>query len=183
MKFYLGAFGLGLVFIVLAYDYSARVTLTKQLDAEHASYERLRTEVGAIHVQLESLVADPTKIPDDIALSGHTIVFANMIGPTAPSAGAPVVQAPPARSVALPAPPPPPPQGFLNINSIPPSTCILDGNYLGATPRVKLSVKPGTHTVQFVNADQGVSKTISVAVAAGETKQAVARLDRSVDGL
>jgi serine/threonine-protein kinase len=87
-----------------------------------------------------------------------------------------------------PAPPPPPAdngdegaasasEAFLNINSIPPSTCFLDGRSLGSTPRVHISVKPGTHTVKFVNSDQGLSKTISVSVGAGETKPAVAKLN------
>ena len=61
--------------------------------------------------------------------------------------------------------------------SIPPSTCFLDGQALGTTPKVHVTVKPGAHTVKFVNADQGLTKTISVTVGAGETKPAVARLN------
>jgi hypothetical protein len=38
-------------------------------------------------------------------------------------------------------------------------------------------VKPGTHTVKFINAEQGLSKTVSVSVGAGETKPAVAKLN------
>lgn len=87
--------------------------------------------------------------------------------------------------VAPPPPPPPPPQpatggggdAFLNINSIPPSTCFLDGKALGSTPKVGVKVSPGVHTVKFVNSDQGLTKTISVKVNAGETKPAVAKLD------
>jgi serine/threonine-protein kinase len=67
-------------------------------------------------------------------------------------------------------------EGFLNINSIPPSTCFLDGRSLGSTPKVHVSVKPGAHTVKFVNADQGLTKTLSVNVGPGETKPAIARL-------
>jgi serine/threonine-protein kinase len=68
-------------------------------------------------------------------------------------------------------------EAFLNINSIPPSTCILDGRSLGTTPKVHIQVKPGSHTVKFVNADEGLTKTISVSVGAGETKPAVAKLN------
>jgi hypothetical protein len=68
-------------------------------------------------------------------------------------------------------------EAFLNINSIPPSTCFLDGRSLGSTPKAHVTVKPGTHTVKFVNSDQGLSKTISVTVGAGETKPAVAKLN------
>jgi serine/threonine protein kinase len=68
-------------------------------------------------------------------------------------------------------------EAYLNINSIPPSTCFLDGRSLGSTPKAHITVKPGTHTVKFVNSDQGLSKTISVTVGAGETKPAVAKLN------
>jgi len=67
-------------------------------------------------------------------------------------------------------------EGFLNINSIPPSTVFLDGRQLGPTPKVHVSVSPGPHQVKFVNAEQNLQKTISVAVNAGETKLAVAKL-------
>lgn len=106
----------------------------------------------------------------------------------APVAAAPVAAVPapapaPVRQAAAPAPAPPPAataevgEAFLNINSIPPSTCFLDGHSLGSTPRVHVSVKPGTHVVKFINADQGLTKTVSVSVGAGETKPAVAKLN------
>ncbi len=68
-------------------------------------------------------------------------------------------------------------EGFLNINSIPPSACFLDGRALGSTPKVHITVKPGAHTVKFVNSDEGLTKTVSVSVSAGETKPAVAKLN------
>jgi hypothetical protein len=68
-------------------------------------------------------------------------------------------------------------EAFLNINSIPPSTCFLDGRALGSTPKVHITVKPGAHTVKFVNSDEGLTKTVSVSVGAGETKPAVAKLN------
>jgi serine/threonine-protein kinase len=67
-------------------------------------------------------------------------------------------------------------EGFLTINSIPPSTCFLDGRSLGATPKVHVAVKAGSHTVKFVNAEEGLTKTMTVSVGAGETKPAVAKL-------
>ena len=66
---------------------------------------------------------------------------------------------------------------FLNINSLPPSVCYLDGKEIGESPRMHVSVTPGPHVVTFVVPDQGVSKTISVTVDAGETKLATARID------
>jgi serine/threonine-protein kinase len=68
-------------------------------------------------------------------------------------------------------------ESFLNINSIPPSTCFLDGRSLGSTPRIHVSVKPGSHTVKFVDSDDGLTKSVSVSVGAGETKTAATKLN------
>jgi hypothetical protein len=112
-------------------------------------------------------------------------VTASPVTNYAPAAPAPRPEPPPAPAPA-PAPAAAAPasdnggggsEAFLNINSIPPSTCFLDGRSLGPTPKGHISVKPGTHTVKFVNSDQGLTKTISVTVGAGETKPAVARLN------
>ncbi len=99
---------------------------------------------------------------------------------------------PPPAAAPAPAPAPPPPtaasparpaadttgsDAYLNINSIPASTCFLDGRSLGSTPKMNVTVKPGTHTVKFVNSEQGLTKTVSVTVGAGETKPAVAKLN------
>ncbi len=105
-------------------------------------------------------------------------------------APAPAYNPPPSYQAAAPAPRPAPQaqsggdtggggggEAFLNINSIPPSTCILDGKSLGSTPRIHVSVKPGSHTVKFVDSDDGLSKTIFVNVGSGETKPAVAKLN------
>jgi serine/threonine-protein kinase len=67
-------------------------------------------------------------------------------------------------------------EAFLNINSLPPSTCFVDGKPLGATPKVHVSVSPGTHQVKFVNAEQGLTKTITVSVKAGEVGAAITKL-------
>ncbi len=67
-------------------------------------------------------------------------------------------------------------EGFLNINSLPASQVTLDGKLLGNTPKVHVSVPAGSHTIVFTNNDQGLKKQISVSVAAGETKPAIARL-------
>jgi len=66
-------------------------------------------------------------------------------------------------------------QAYLNINSIPASSVILDGRPIGSTPKLKYPVSAGSHSVLFVNVDQGFKKQISVSVGAGETKAAVGR--------
>lgn len=67
-------------------------------------------------------------------------------------------------------------EAFLNINSLPASTVVLDGKPLGPTPKIKVSVTPGAHTIMFVNAEQSLKKSITVDVKAGETKAAFAKL-------
>jgi hypothetical protein len=67
-------------------------------------------------------------------------------------------------------------EATLKINSIPPSTVVLDGKPLGATPQLNVTVSPGTHTILFVNAELSLKKTITVTVKAGEVKAAVAKL-------
>jgi serine/threonine-protein kinase len=71
----------------------------------------------------------------------------------------------------------PPAVAYLNINSIPPSSCFLDGRPLGNTPRPGVQVTPGSHTVRFVNSELGLTKTIGVTVGPGETKLAAAKLN------
>ena len=67
-------------------------------------------------------------------------------------------------------------EAFLNINSLPASSVVLDGKPLGPTPRVHVSVPAGAHTITFINAEQSLKKTITVNVGAGETKAAFAKL-------
>ena len=67
-------------------------------------------------------------------------------------------------------------ESFLDINSMPSSSVVLDGKPIGNTPRLHVPVSPGTHAVLFVNAEQGLKKTVSVSVGAGETKKAIAKL-------
>lgn len=56
----------------------------------------------------------------------------------------------------------------LNINSIPPSTVVLDGRPLGPTPKIGVKVTAGSHTVVFINGSE--RKISSVTVGAGQTK-------------
>jgi serine/threonine-protein kinase len=67
-------------------------------------------------------------------------------------------------------------EAFLNINSIPPSSCFLDGRPLGMTPQ-HVSTSPGPHQVKFVNSELGLSKIIGVNAEAGKTKLAAAKLN------
>jgi eukaryotic-like serine/threonine-protein kinase len=64
---------------------------------------------------------------------------------------------------------------LLHLSSIPPSTVILDGKALGASPRRSISVWAGTHTVLFRSADGETKKTL-VTCAPGETRAVDVRL-------
>jgi serine/threonine-protein kinase len=64
--------------------------------------------------------------------------------------------------------------GTLNINAIPVSNVLLDGRPMGQTPKMGVSVPPGSHTVMFVNSDYG-RKSKSVTVDAGKTQTVVVK--------
>ncbi len=65
----------------------------------------------------------------------------------------------------------------LNFNSIPVSNVVFDGRPLGGTPKLGYSAPPGSHTVIFINADEG-KKVTSVTCKAGETKTVAVRLSQ-----
>jgi PEGA domain-containing protein len=126
--------------------------------------------------------ADPASVPERLMPLpaefdvGSLPSVAERMAPTPPNIAARL----PASTASRPTATPTPTQGgegFLKINSIPPSTCFLDGRQLGSTPITNVSVTPGTHVVTFVDFAQQHTKTVSVTVDAGETKLAVATLD------
>ena len=65
--------------------------------------------------------------------------------------------------------------GSILMNSSPPSMCFLDGAALGQTPQVR-EVKPGSHTVKYVNSEYGVSQVVSVKVQSGKRASAAVKL-------
>lgn len=94
---------------------------------------------------------------------------------SAPTTAAPSPKPAPAPKPAEEKPAPAPSgKGTLNINSIPVSNVILDGKPLGQTPKVGISVSPGSHTVIFVHPEHG-RKAKSVTVEAGKTAAAIVR--------
>lgn len=70
--------------------------------------------------------------------------------------------------------------GSILMNSIPPSTCFLDGAALGQTPQVR-EVKPGNHTVKYVNSELGVSQVVTVKVVSGKRSFAAVKLKAKPD--
>jgi serine/threonine-protein kinase len=67
---------------------------------------------------------------------------------------------------------------FLNLNSLPISSVVLDGRPLGPTPLVGVSVTPGDHTVAFVHPELG-RRSASIRVGQGERKAVVVRFRRA----
>jgi serine/threonine-protein kinase len=102
------------------------------------------------------------KVPKAASPRGHT-----------PATGTPSHPAPPAPEPLSLDPSAAVGQAFLNINSIPVSSVILDGKPIGSTPKLKVPVSPGPHLVLFLNPEQGFKKQITVTVGAGETKAAI----------
>jgi len=104
-----------------------------------------------------------------------------------PKGGAPAggnVSAPPVTPGTAPTPPTEKPtapaaaagEGFITINSTPVSNVALDGKPLGQTPKVKVPVSAGPHTIMLINTEEGLKKSISVTVKAGETKPVIVKL-------
>ncbi|HWZ91945.1 MAG TPA: PEGA domain-containing protein, partial [Polyangiaceae bacterium] len=94
----------------------------------------------------------PTPGPSKTPSSSGASAIAAAVAPKAPASG----------------------NGTLNINAIPVSNVLLDGRPMGQTPKMGVSVPPGSHTVMFVNADHG-RKSKSITVEAGKTATVVVR--------
>lgn len=84
--------------------------------------------------------------------------------------------APPVSSVLANSPMPPANDGTatLNINSIPVSKIIVNGKPMGNTPKVGVTIPPGSYTVVFIHPEKG-KKTASGTIKAGETKVAAVK--------
>jgi hypothetical protein len=81
--------------------------------------------------------------------------------------------APAAAVAARPAAAAKPAQGRLTVNSIPPSSVVIDGAPLGRTPQTK-TVAPGSHSVVFIHPTLG-RRVQSATVPPGGAKTVVAR--------
>ncbi len=92
----------------------------------------------------------------------------------APATPAGVVPATRAPVTVSPAPRPATGNGTINMNAIPVSNVLLDGRPMGQTPRMGVSVAPGSHTVVFVNAEHG-RKSKTVTIEAGKSATVVVR--------
>jgi serine/threonine-protein kinase len=150
------------------------------LEANRPGFVDYRQAIGFDDGQAERsyIVALDPKMPGSVQQTPVYVPQAPVAGYAAAPRPAPAPA--PREAAAAPAAASPAGEGaeaFLNINSIPPSTAFLDGRSLGSTPKVHVSVKPGPHTVKFVDSDDGLTKTVSVSVGSGETKPAVAKLN------
>jgi hypothetical protein len=142
---------------------AAATTLRSELAAEDLRAHRLELEVQRLTESIDALQDEwhtLNVVHHAIDLGPELSVKATATGVTAPQAPAPA---------------------FLNINSIPPSVCILDGRLLGDTPQIHVQVSPGRHTVHFATKETdatvtAAAATVMVSVAAGETRAATARL-------
>jgi serine/threonine-protein kinase len=114
--------------------------------------------------------------------------FAIALQPRGPVAAAPAPVAPRPAPVAQPAQAAQEPAGdtepkapsgtcSLNFNSLPVSNVVFDGKPIGGTPKVGYSASAGTHTVVFINAEEG-KKVTSVTCKSGESKTVAVRLNQ-----
>jgi PEGA domain len=143
-----------------------------QLEAAKAGYADYRKPVSFDDGQAEKTF--------EVTLDTRSASASNT--PATPAAVAPAPKPAPAAPAPKPAAADPTPaapatgDSFLDINSIPVANVLLDGKPIGSTPKLHVSVPPGPHTVVFVNAEQGLKKSVQVNVNAGETGKAIARL-------
>ena len=85
----------------------------------------------------------------------------------APAAEAPKAEAPKAEGG----------KGTLMVSSKPPCQIWIDGNDTGlTTPQRAMSLPAGAHKVTFVNAEQNITKTVSVMITGGESTKLIQNL-------
>jgi serine/threonine-protein kinase len=59
--------------------------------------------------------------------------------------------------------------GTLRVNTRPWSRVVVDGRLIGNTPQMNIPLPPGTHTINLVNPEFGISKSLTVQIKSGET--------------
>ncbi len=67
-------------------------------------------------------------------------------------------------------------EGVLAVNSIPWSQVYVDGRLIGNTPRPKVPLKTGHHTVTLVRTDLDIKKKLSITIKKGETTKKIVKL-------
>jgi serine/threonine-protein kinase len=65
---------------------------------------------------------------------------------------------------------------YLTLQSTPESAVALDGKSLGTTPKIKVAVAPGAHTLVFGNPTSSNRKSMSVTLRSGEAKTVAVNL-------
>lgn len=128
--------------------------------AERRGYDSFETEVSFSGSSAEQTVTIELSPSEDTSSRSSRTASAPARTPSTPQTSQPQAAASA--------------KGTLNINSIPVSTVLLDGRPLGQTPKVGVSVSPGSHTVVFVHPEHG-RKVRAVTVQAGQTATAAVR--------
>jgi serine/threonine protein kinase len=67
--------------------------------------------------------------------------------------------------------------GTLRVNSRPWAQVFVDGKLIGVTPQRSISLPAGTHTLQLVNDDFGIKRTVQVEIKPGEITTQVLNLE------
>jgi len=155
--------------------------LAAELQRARADQTDLSLRVYRVGSRVAAMEDEPTMPPvaDPPNPAGIILDLTPTLGREAPAQSAPLLPAPRPAPVVTPLPslPAAPSDGYLVINSIPPSSVILDGHYLGSTPRTRVPVSPGEHRVEFEIVDRLLRSTMTVHVGSGETRLATARFD------
>ena len=67
--------------------------------------------------------------------------------------------------------------GTLRVNSRPWSQIFVDGKAFGTTPRFNIELPPGNHTLELVNKEFGVKRTLDVTISPGKVETLVINLN------
>jgi hypothetical protein len=67
--------------------------------------------------------------------------------------------------------------GTLRVNSRPWSQIFVDGKAFGTTPRFNIALPPGTHTLELVNKEFGVRRSLDVTISPGKVETLVVNLN------
>jgi serine/threonine-protein kinase len=124
-------------------------------------------EVGAMDAPAGEVGAG---IPDETGISARALAFRRRrlhagsdVARPAPTPAAPAAPVEPAEAAAPSAP------GTLTLDTTPWANVTLNGRSLGATPLIRVSLPPGSHTLVLSNPDEGLTTQYRVTIRSGES--------------
>jgi serine/threonine-protein kinase len=157
-------------------DESTKTFVIALEDAEKVEHPTPAAPSEEAHVAKPTAVATKTENDTSKSATNAKVAAGETTKPSADTTKTAATEAPKTGDAKIDPKAVPPPAGkcTLNLNSIPASRINLDSHDIGMTPKVGLTVAPGTHIVMFAN--EGGKKVTSATCKAGEQKTVAMRL-------